>query len=76
MRFASKRTRSTSTNTLSVVTPLQETMDTTDRELETSLNRSGLLGLVGVDARRLSRLGLSANFSRHCGGGGGVKGVG
>ena len=36
------RTGGTSTNTLSVVTPLQETVDTTDGELETSLRRTGL----------------------------------
>jgi len=62
------RTRSTGTNALSVVSSLQETVDTTDRELETSLDRSGLLGLGRVGARGLSGLGFSANFSRHCSG--------
>ena len=60
-----ERTGSTGTDTLSIVALLQETVDTTDWELETSLGRSRLLGLVGIDARRLSGLGLSANFARH-----------
>ena len=50
------RTRSTSTDALSVVSSLQETVDTTDWELKTSLDRSGLLGLGGVGAGGLSRL--------------------
>ena len=62
------RTRSTSTDALSVVSPLQETVDTTDWELKTSLDRSGLLRLGRVDAGGLSRLGFSANFSGHCDG--------
>ena len=63
--FKSRLTRSASTDTLGVVALLQETVDTTDWELETSLGRAGL-GLGGVAGGGLARLGLSANFARHC----------
>lgn len=57
------RTRCASTDTLSVVAPLQETVDTTDRELKTSLGRAGLrLGLA--TGRLSSRLSFAA-FARH-----------
>ena len=55
-------TRSASTNTLSIVTPLQKTVNTTDGELETSFRRTGLR--LGIRSRRgLAR--FSASFSRH-----------
>ena len=52
-----KRTWSTSTNTLSVVALLQETVDTTDGELETGLRGTGL-GLAGLTTS-LARRGLA-----------------
>ena len=65
LKDGSEVDRSTSTDTLSVVALLQETVDTTDWELETSLGRAGL-GLGGIAGGGLARLGLSANFARHC----------
>lgn len=51
-----KLTGSTSSDTLGVVTATEETMDTTDGELKTSLGRTGLrLGVGGT--------GLSSRFS-------------
>jgi len=47
-----QHTRGTSTNTLSVVALLQETVDTTDGELETRLGRTRLR--LSSLARRLS----------------------
>ena len=58
-------TGSTSTNTLSVVALLQETVDTTDGELETRLRRTGL-ALRGRVTGGLSRLRLAAALARHC----------
>ena len=49
------RTRCTSTNTLGVVTFLQETVDTTNWELEASLGRTRLLALA-FSGRGFSRL--------------------
>jgi hypothetical protein len=55
-----RHTGCTSANALSVVSVLKETMDKTDRELETSLGRARLaLGFT-------CRLGFSARLSRHC----------
>ena len=56
-KIRSKRTRSTSTNTLSVVALLQETVDTTDGELETGLRGTGL-GLASLTTS-LARRGLA-----------------
>ena len=58
-------TGSTSTNTLGVVTLLQETVDTADGELETRLRRAGL-ALPDCLARGLARLGLATALARHC----------
>lgn len=52
-----RRTWSTGTNTLSVVALLQETVDTTDGELETGLGGTGL-GLAGLTTS-LARRGLA-----------------
>ena len=54
VHIVDKRTWSTSTNSLSVVALLQQTVDTTDGELETSLGRTrlGLAGLTTSLARR------------------------
>lgn len=53
----------TCTDTLGIVALLQETVDTTDRELEASLCRAGLrLGFAGGLAR--ARL-CFATFARH-----------
>lgn len=57
-------TRSTSTDALGVVALLQETVDTTDRELEASLGRTRLLGFP-FGRRGLSRLGLSSSLAGH-----------
>ena len=54
----------TSTDTLSVVALLQETVDTTDGELKTRLRGAGL-GLGGGITGGLARLGLAAAFARH-----------
>ena len=54
----------TSTDTLSVVALLQETVDTTDGELETRL-RGARLGLGGGITGGLARLGLAAALARH-----------
>lgn len=60
-------TWSSSTNALSVVAPLQQTVDTTDWELETSFGRARLrLSSSAIADSSLARLGFSANFSRHC----------
>lgn len=53
------------TDTLSVVALLQETVDTTDGELETRLRRARL-GLACVRRRLSARLGLAATLARHC----------
>jgi hypothetical protein len=58
-------TGSTSADTLGVVALLQETVDTTDRELETSFGRAGLgLGFTAC-TRSLARLGFATDFARH-----------
>ena len=57
IHIVDKRTWSTSTNTLSVVALLQETVDTTDGELETGLRGTGL-GLAGLTTS-LARRGLA-----------------
>lgn len=51
----------TSTNTLSVVALLEETVDTTDGELKSGLggSRSGLLGVAALGGGGLARLSLS-----------------
>ena len=54
----------TSTDTLSVVALLEETVDTTDGELETRL-RGARLGLGGGITGGLARLGLAAALARH-----------
>ena len=54
----------TSTNTLSVIALLQETMDTTDRELETGFGRTRLR--LCVTARSFTTLRFSSDFARHC----------
>ena len=54
----------TSTNALSVVTLLQETVHTTNWELEASLCRTRLLGFA-LSGRGLSGLGLSSSLARH-----------
>ena len=60
VHIVDKRTWSTSTNTLSVVALLQETVDTTDGELETRLRRTGLR-LAGLTAS-LARGGLATTI--------------
>jgi len=57
-------TRCTSTNALGVVAFLQETMDTTNWELEASLCRTRLLGFA-FSGSSLSGLGLSSSLARH-----------
>ena len=57
-------TRGTGTNTLRVVALLQETMHTTDGELEARL-RGARLRLRGRIAGSLARLGLAAALARH-----------
>lgn len=57
-------TRCTSTDTLGIVTLLQETVDTTNRELKTSLSRTRLLAFA-FSGRGLSGLGLSSSLARH-----------
>ena len=59
-----RHTWGTSTNALGVVALLEETVDTTDGELETGLGRAAL-GLAAGVARGLAGLGLSANLARH-----------
>ena len=54
----------TGTHTLCVVALLQETVDTTDGELETRL-RGARLGLGGGITGGLARLGLAAALARH-----------
>ena len=54
----------TSTDTLSVIALLQETVDTTDGELETRL-RGPRLGLGGGITGGLARLRLAAALARH-----------
>ena len=67
VHIVDKRTWSTSTNTLSVVALLQETVDTTDGELETRLRRTRLRFAAGLSTRRLATgLGLAASLARHC----------
>ena len=58
-------TRCTGTNTLGVVAPLQETVDTTNRELEAGLCRSRLGLASGLAGGGLARLGLAAALARH-----------
>jgi hypothetical protein len=50
------RTRGTGTDTLSVVTATEETVNTTDGELETSLGRTGLSLRGGLAAGLSTRL--------------------
>jgi len=57
-------TRRTSTDALGVVALLQETVDTTNWELEASLCRTRLLGFA-LSGRGLSGLGLSSSLARH-----------
>jgi hypothetical protein len=59
-----RHTWCTCTNTLCVVTLLQQTVDTTDRELETGFGRARL-GFA-FTACSLAALGFAANFARHC----------
>ena len=59
-------TRCTSTDTLSIVAPLEETVDTTDRELKAGLCRSGLGLARGFTRGSLARLGFAASLARHC----------
>ena len=54
----------TSTDTLSVVALLEETVDTTDGELKTRL-RGARLRFGGGITGRLARLGLAAALARH-----------
>lgn len=63
MRIVFELTRGTCTDTLRVVAALEETVDTTNRELETSLCRTGL-GLGSLT--RLSSGLASLSFARHC----------
>jgi len=65
IRAVRKRTRSTSTNTLSVVALLQETVDTTNRELETSLGGTGLRLRVTTCTSGLASGLASFSLSRH-----------
>jgi hypothetical protein len=58
-------TRCTSTDALGVVTLLQETVDTTNWELKTSLSRTRLLSFAFASGRGLSRLRLSSSLARH-----------
>ena len=58
------RTRCTSTNTLGIVTLLQETVDTTNWELKAGFGRTRLLGFA-FSGRGLSRLGLSSSLAGH-----------
>ena len=58
-------TRGTGTNTLRVVALLQETMHTTDGELEARLRRARL-ALHRDIAGGLARLGLATALARHC----------
>ena len=57
-------TRCTGTDTLCIVALLEETVDTTDGELETSLRRTRLR-LGGGITGGLARLGLAAALARH-----------
>jgi hypothetical protein len=59
-------TRCASTNTLSIVALLQQTMDTTNGKLETSFGRAGLRLGTGVTTSSLARLGFARDFARHC----------
>ena len=59
-----QRTWCARTNTLSVVAPLEETVDTTNRELKAGLGRSRLR-LAGSLGGGLARLGLAAALARH-----------
>jgi len=54
----------TSTNTLCVVTLLQQTVDTTDGELETGFGRARLR--LAFTTCSFAALGFAANFARHC----------
>jgi len=58
------RTRRTSTNALGIVALLQETVDTTNWELEAGFSRTRLLGFA-FSGRGLSRLGLSSSLAGH-----------
>ena len=60
-----KLTRSTSTNTLSVVALFQETVDTTDGELKARLRRTRLRLACGVARGLAARLCLAASLARH-----------
>jgi len=53
----------TSTYTLCVVALLQQTVDTTDGELETGFGRARLR--LAFTTRSLAALGFAANFARH-----------
>ena len=59
-------TRCAGTNTLSIVAPLQETVNTTDWELEAGLGRARLGLACGVAGGGLARLGFAATLARHC----------
>ena len=66
MSVTKKLTRGTSTNALGIVTILQVTMDTTDRELKAGLGRARL-GLATGFGGGLARLGFAATFAGHSG---------
>ena len=55
----------TGTDTLGVVASLEETVDTTDRELKAGLRRARL-GLASGIGGGLAGLGLAATLARHC----------
>ena len=57
-------TRCAGTDTLSIVAPLEETVDTTDRELKAGLCRSGL-GLARGLGGSLAGLRLARTLARH-----------
>ena len=63
MTSSMRLTGCTSTDALRVVAALEETVDTTDGELEAGLRRAGL-GL-GVAGRLAAGLGLAAALARH-----------
>jgi hypothetical protein len=63
-KSSGRRTRSTGTDTLGVVALLEETVDTTDWELETSLGRAGL-GLAVTAASLATGLARFAALARH-----------
>ena len=59
-----QRTWGTSTDALCVVSALEETVDTTDGELEAGFRGAGLT--LASFARGLARLGTRLALARHC----------